>query len=118
MLKTPALALCTSLLLGAYSTTPAQQSAVLGEQSVSRIHAMSLLPPQRPIAFIGRDGLALHGYRSTPIDANGSELKNVPTVVLVHGGPCARDFSRGDYTGCAGASGTVHPYGGCAAAGG
>jgi len=73
-----------------------QQSTLLGELSNSRINAISPLPKQRPVSFAARDGLALQGYLTTPIDANGMELKNVPTVLLVHGGPWARDFSQND----------------------
>lgn len=37
----------------------------------------------RPISFKARDGLALHGYLTTPRGAQG----RLPMVVLVHGGP-------------------------------
>lgn len=73
-----------------------QKSTVLGELSSSRINAISPLPTQRPVSFVARDGLNLQGYITTPIDQNGLELRNVPTVVLVHGGPWARDFSHGE----------------------
>lgn len=73
-----------------------QESTLLGELSISRINVISPLPKQRPVSFAARDGLALQGYLTTPIDANGMELKNVPTVLLVHGGPWARDVSHGD----------------------
>lgn len=33
---------------------------------------------------------------ATPIDRHGQELRHAPTVVLVHGGPWARDYSGGD----------------------
>jgi dipeptidyl aminopeptidase/acylaminoacyl peptidase len=73
-----------------------EQSALLGELSSSRINAISPLPKQRPVSFAARDGLDLQGYLTTPIDQHGLELRHVPTVVLVHGGPWARDFSNGD----------------------
>lgn len=69
-----------------------QQSTVLGGWSSSHINAISPLPKQRSIAFSSRDGLPLQGYLTTPIDANGLELRNIPTVVLVHGGPWDRDY--------------------------
>lgn len=46
------------------------------------------LASMQPISFEARDGLTLHGYLTTPI---GLEAKNLPTVLLVHGGPWARD---------------------------
>jgi len=42
----------------------------------------------RPVSFASRDGLTLHGYLTLP---KGVEAKNLPTVLLVHGGPWARD---------------------------
>jgi len=41
-----------------------------------------------PVSFASRDGLKLHGYLTTP---RGVEAKNLPMVLLVHGGPWARD---------------------------
>jgi dipeptidyl aminopeptidase/acylaminoacyl peptidase len=46
------------------------------------------LAPMNPIAFKSRDGLTLHGYLTTPV---GVPSKNLPTILLVHGGPWARD---------------------------
>ena len=42
-----------------------------------------------PIQFSSRDGLTVNGYLTTP---NGVEAKNLPMVLLVHGGPHARDY--------------------------
>ena len=46
------------------------------------------LVPMQPIKYQARDGLTIHGYLSVPqgIDAP------YPTVLLVHGGPWARDI--------------------------
>lgn len=41
-----------------------------------------------PVEFGAKDGLTLRGYLTTP---PGVEAKNLPTVLLVHGGPWARD---------------------------
>jgi len=41
-----------------------------------------------PVSFKARDGLTVHGYLTTP---RGVEAKNLPMVLLVHGGPWARD---------------------------
>lgn len=38
----------------------------------------------RPVHITARDGLKLHGYVTTPAGASG---KNLPTVVMPHGGP-------------------------------
>lgn len=42
----------------------------------------------QPIAFKSRDQLTIHAYLTTPV---GMPAKNLPTVLLVHGGPWARD---------------------------
>ncbi len=41
-----------------------------------------------PVSFAAKDGLTVHGYLTTPV---GVPAKNLPTVLLVHGGPWARD---------------------------
>ncbi|MCU0523397.1 MAG: S9 family peptidase [Elainella sp. Prado103] len=46
------------------------------------------LVPMQPIRYESRDGLTIHGYLTTPI---GIPTENLPTVLLVHGGPWARD---------------------------
>jgi dipeptidyl aminopeptidase/acylaminoacyl peptidase len=46
------------------------------------------LSQMEPISFKAKDGLAIHGYLTKPV---GVEPKNLPTVLLVHGGPWARD---------------------------
>ncbi|MUL38899.1 S9 family peptidase [Gloeocapsopsis dulcis] len=46
------------------------------------------LASMQPISYPARDGLTIYGYLTTPV---GIEPKNLPTVLLVHGGPWARD---------------------------
>jgi dipeptidyl aminopeptidase/acylaminoacyl peptidase len=46
------------------------------------------LSSMKPIEFQARDGMTLYGYVTTPA---GLESKNLPMVVLVHGGPWGRD---------------------------
>lgn len=46
------------------------------------------LAPMTPVTFPARDGLALSGYLTLPV---GVEPKALPLVLLVHGGPWARD---------------------------
>jgi dipeptidyl aminopeptidase/acylaminoacyl peptidase len=42
----------------------------------------------KPITYKSRDGIDIHGYLTLPIN---TEHKNLPMVVVVHGGPWARD---------------------------
>jgi dipeptidyl aminopeptidase/acylaminoacyl peptidase len=46
------------------------------------------LAPMTPITIPSRDGLDLHGYLTLPV---GVEPEGLPMVLLVHGGPWARD---------------------------
>lgn len=46
------------------------------------------LAQMKPISFGSRDGLTIHGYLTVP---PGIPAKNLPTVLLVHGGPWVRD---------------------------
>ncbi|ORA04977.1 S9 family peptidase [Mycolicibacterium bacteremicum] len=46
------------------------------------------LAPMTPVHFTARDGLDVHGYLTLPV---GVEPKDLPMVLLVHGGPWARD---------------------------
>lgn len=43
-----------------------------------------LMAHTKPINFTSRDGLAIHGYLTLPV---GAEEKNLPLVVMPHGGP-------------------------------
>jgi len=52
-----------------------------------KLEGLSLASMQ-PIFYQARDGLTIHSYLTTPI---GIPAKNLPTVLLVHGGPWARD---------------------------
>ncbi|MCC5661090.1 S9 family peptidase [Nostoc sp. XA010] len=46
------------------------------------------LASMQPISYEVRDGLTIHSYLTTPV---GIPTQNLPTVLLVHGGPWARD---------------------------
>jgi dipeptidyl aminopeptidase/acylaminoacyl peptidase len=46
------------------------------------------LATMKPISFTARDGLTVHGYLHLPKGSNGKDL---PTVLNVHGGPWHRD---------------------------
>ncbi|HEY9849229.1 MAG TPA: S9 family peptidase [Leptolyngbyaceae cyanobacterium] len=47
------------------------------------------LASMEPISYQARDGLTIYGYLTKPV---GIPAENLPTVLLVHGGPWARDF--------------------------
>ena len=66
------------------STQPRLANASLGS-----VHAVS---------FNARDGLSIPGYLTLPPGIDTIEqARNLPFVVLVHGGPAARDFRRFDW---------------------
>jgi dipeptidyl aminopeptidase/acylaminoacyl peptidase len=46
------------------------------------------LAEMKPVSFVSRDGLTIHGYLTLPPGAGSGPL---PTVLNVHGGPWARD---------------------------
>src|SRR5262249_13038192 len=46
------------------------------------------LAKMQPISYKSRDGLTIHGYLTTPV---GVPAKDLPMVLLVHGGPWGRD---------------------------
>ncbi len=46
------------------------------------------LASMQPISYMARDELTIHGYLTTPVNV---PAQNLPTVLLVHGGPWARD---------------------------
>ncbi len=52
-----------------------------------KLEALQLASIQ-PISYEARDGLTIHSYLTTPV---GIPTQNLPTVLLVHGGPWARD---------------------------
>ena len=61
------------------------------EQLVDRNRGMnpSHMAQMRPIEYTARDGLNIQGYLTLPV---GVAEENLPVVVLVHGGPWARDI--------------------------
>ncbi len=46
------------------------------------------LSSMEPFSFTARDGLTIHGYLTFP---PGAERRDLPAVLMVHGGPWARD---------------------------
>ncbi len=68
------------------------ESRLLGNGAMQKYS--DRLTNKQPIKVEARDGLPLEGYLSLP---NGApEKNNLPTVLLVHGGPWARDTWRYD----------------------
>jgi dipeptidyl aminopeptidase/acylaminoacyl peptidase len=70
-----------------YSYDRESKSSTLLFSNQPELEELSLASMQ-PISYEARDGLTIHGYLTTPV---GLEAKNLPTVLLVHGGPWARD---------------------------
>ncbi|MBI4636480.1 MAG: S9 family peptidase [Candidatus Rokubacteria bacterium] len=60
---------------------------LLGRSAMMQ-HAPALAPKE-PVAFRSRDGLVVHGYLTRP---RGAPRGPGPLVLLVHGGPWARDY--------------------------
>ncbi|MHA1544550.1 MAG: alpha/beta hydrolase family protein, partial [Alphaproteobacteria bacterium] len=53
-----------------------------------------LMSPMQDVSYEARDGLTIPAYLTVPI---GSDGKNLPTVILPHGGPEARDYWGYDF---------------------
>ncbi len=70
-----------------YAYDRAAKTARLLFTSQPKLEGLSLAP-MKPISYKSRDGLTIHGYLTVPV---GVEAKNLPTVLLVHGGPWGRD---------------------------
>ncbi len=51
----------------------------------------AVLAPMTPVTVTARDGLDLHGYLTLPVGAEELPAAGLPLVLLVHGGPWARD---------------------------
>lgn len=73
-------------LLASNAAGQPDQPLLLGESSLVRLAPQ--LSTIQPIRFTARDGLPLKGYLTLPA---GAEPKRLPMVLLVHGGPWARD---------------------------
>ena len=69
-----------------YLLREGREPRFLGENRLSLI--AKNLATSRPIAYVARDGLTVHGYLTLP---QGAAPQRLPMVLLVHGGPWARD---------------------------
>lgn len=52
------------------------------------------LPKMQPVTYTARDGLEIEGFLTLPL---GVEPKQLPTILLPHGGPIAADIDYFDY---------------------
>jgi dipeptidyl aminopeptidase/acylaminoacyl peptidase len=69
----------------AYDRASKTSTLLFGERP--KLESLRLASMQ-PISYESRDGLTLHGYLTLPV---GVPAKNLPAVLLVHGGPWLRD---------------------------
>ena len=74
--------------LGAYYFYDATADTVEKIIEVSPWLREAEMAEMKPITYVARDGLTIHGYLTLPV---GAEAKNLPVVVNPHGGPWARD---------------------------
>ena len=49
------------------------------------------MAPMKPVTYTARDGMRIPAYLTTP---KGVPARNLPTVLVIHGGPWARDYWR------------------------
>jgi len=70
-----------------YLNLESGESRLLGEGAMNQY--ADTLTTMKPIKVTARDGLPLEGYMTLPKGSN--ENSQLPTVLLVHGGPWARD---------------------------
>lgn len=75
-----------------YDRSADKPRLVLMSESYRGADMPQLTEPQ-PISYTARDGLSIPGYLSLP---KGVEAKNLPTIVLPHGGPYSRNTDRFD----------------------
>jgi len=75
-----------------YLFDTAGDSLRLVAEPFPRLHG-KLLPAVRPVQYTARDGLSISGYLTLPL---GKPAKDLPLVVLPHGGPFARDIAAYD----------------------
>jgi dipeptidyl aminopeptidase/acylaminoacyl peptidase len=74
--------------LGAYYLYDKSTDKLTNLAAVSPWLKENELAETKPVSFTSQDGLTIHSYLALP---SGKEPKNLPVVVLIHGGPWARD---------------------------
>ena len=75
--------------LGAYYLYDTTTKKLTKLKDVSPWINEAQMADMKPITYKSRDGLTINGYLTLPKGAESS--KNLPTIVLPHGGPWARD---------------------------
>ena len=60
-------------------------------QRIADLIAGLALRPLEPVVIPARDGLKLNGYLTMPAQDAASGTAGVPLVLVIHGGPYARD---------------------------
>ncbi len=55
------------------------------------------LSPMKSVTYQARDGLEIQAYLSLPMGISEDNAKNLPTVIMPHGGPFAHDSYGYDY---------------------
>lgn len=73
-------------------TIPTQKLALLGHEYPA--FGEEVLAPVRTVTYTARDGLEMQAVLRLP---KGKEAKNLPIIVLPHGGPGARDEENFDW---------------------
>lgn len=73
---------------GAYYLFDRRDNSVMKLSDLSPWIKPEHMSPMKAITFTARDGLTIHGYITLPA---GVEAKNLPLVVIPHGGPSGRD---------------------------
>lgn len=79
----------TDRSLGAYYYFDRDTGKLTSLSKISPWLDESKMAEMKPVSYQARDGLTIHGYLTLP---KGAEPKNLPLVVLPHGGPEARDY--------------------------
>ena len=68
-----------------YNRTTKEKQFLFSENPQIEKYTLSKM---HPISFTAKDGMLLHGYLTLP---QNKKAKNLPTVLMVHGGPWVRD---------------------------
>ena len=84
------------MIVGTYSDR-VRGTYYLYDKKEDKIEKLAVLSPwlqeeqmaeMKPIQYTSRDGLTIHGYLTLPV---GVPAKNLPLIVIPHGGPSSRD---------------------------
>ena len=78
----------TDRSLGAYYFYDHQTGEMVEIAQVSPWLDENELSPMKPVSYVTRDGLTIHGYLTLP---NKKDPKDLPVIINPHGGPWVRD---------------------------